>query len=96
MRAPSRRVADEGLKGFRDVIAEAENLGEATAQGAKTAREAFAATPPSGEPIERVEPRIEPEGLRTPIRPSRSSEQTARAEMRATRAPRDGVARTRA
>ena len=42
-----RSVTDEGLKGFRDVIAEAEALGDATAQGAKTAREVFAATPPT-------------------------------------------------
>src|SRR5687768_14070700 len=61
-------VTDEGLKGFRDVIAEAEALGDATAQGAKTAREAFAATPPSGPAFDRLEPRIEPEGLRPPAR----------------------------
>src|SRR3954452_15363256 len=30
-RIPSRTVTDEGLKGFRDVIAEAEALGDATA-----------------------------------------------------------------
>ncbi len=80
-RTPSRTVTDEGLKGFRDVIAEAEGLGEATAQGAKTAREAFAATPPSGETtFNRVEPRVEPEGLRTPSRaPSRPIEQPSRA-----------------
>src|SRR3954462_10370156 len=30
-----RSVTDEGLKGFRDVITEAEALGDATAQGAK-------------------------------------------------------------
>jgi hypothetical protein len=82
-RTPSRSVTDEGLKGFRDVIAEAEGLGEATAQGAKTAREAFAATPPSGEPFERVEPRVEPEGLRTPPRPARPAEQSSRSEQRA-------------
>src|SRR5437868_2997180 len=41
-RASGRTVTDEGLKGFRDVIAEAEALGDATAQGAKTAREVFA------------------------------------------------------
>ena len=83
--APGRTVTDEGLKGFRDVIAEAEGLGEATAQGAKTAREAFAATPPSGPAsFERVEPRVEPEGLRTPVRPSaRTSEQPAPFEPRA-------------
>src|SRR2546429_4076869 len=79
-RTPSRTVTDEGLKGFRDVIAEAEALGDATAQGAKTAREAFAATPPSGEAnFDRVEPRVEPEGLRTPMRPGvRSGEPAAR------------------
>ena len=69
-RTPSRTVTDEGLKGFRDVIAEAEALGDATAQGAKAARETFAATSPSGEAFNRVEPRIEPEGLRTPMRPA--------------------------
>src|SRR6188508_1366874 len=34
-----RTVTDEGLKGFRDVIAETEALGDATAQGAKAARD---------------------------------------------------------
>jgi hypothetical protein len=75
-RTASRSVTDEGLKGFRDVIAEAEALGDATAQGAKTAREAFAATPPSGPAFDRLEPRVEPEGLRTPPRaPSRPVDQ---------------------
>jgi hypothetical protein len=70
-RTASRSVTDEGLKGFRDVIAEAEALGDATAQGAKTAREAFAATPPTNnQTYDRVEPRVEPEGLRTPPRPA--------------------------
>jgi hypothetical protein len=72
-----RSVTDEGLKGFRDVIAEAEALGDATAQGAKTAREVFAATPPTtSQAFDRLEPRVEPEGLRTPVRPtSRSLDQ---------------------
>ena len=78
-----RSVTDEGLKGFRDVIAEAEALGDATAQGAKAAREVFAATPPSGPAAERVEPRVEPEGLRTPVRPPRPPEQARVAEPRA-------------
>src|SRR5882757_5458419 len=77
-RATGRTVTDEGLKGFRDVIAEAEALGDATAQGAKTAREVFAATPPSPNPaFDRLEPRVEPEGFRTPPRPAaRPREQT--------------------
>jgi hypothetical protein len=72
-----RSVTDEGLRGFRDVIAETEALGDATAQGAKTAREVFAATPPStNQAFDRIEPRVEPEGLRTPVRPpSRPAEQ---------------------
>jgi hypothetical protein len=79
-----RSVTDEGLKGFRDVIAEAEALGDATAQGAKTAREVFAATPPTtSQSFDRLEPRVEPEGLRTPMRPaSRPSEQSRAAEAR--------------
>ncbi|MFN2638245.1 MAG: hypothetical protein ABR585_14610, partial [Gemmatimonadaceae bacterium] len=60
----------EGLRGFRDVIAETEALGDATAQGAKAARDVFAATPPSAnQTYDRVEPRVEPEGLRPPMRP---------------------------
>ena len=75
-----RSVTDEGLKGFHDIMAEAEGLGEAPAQAARSAREVFAATPPAGQAHDRVEPRVEPEGLRTPMRPSsRASEQTSRA-----------------
>jgi hypothetical protein len=78
-RTPSRTVTEEGMKGFRDVIAEAEALGDATAQGAKSAREAYAATPPTGQPgVDRVEPRLEPEGLRTPARPPSRPEPAAR------------------
>jgi len=77
-RAPGERrsVTDEGLRGFRDVIAEAEGLGDATAQGAKAARDVFAATPPSSnEAFDRLEPRVEPEGFRTPARPARPLDQ---------------------
>src|SRR5690349_11859860 len=71
-----RSVTDEGLKGFRDVIAEAESLGDATAQGAKAARDVFAQTPPSSnESFDRLEPRVEPEGFRTPQRPARPLDQ---------------------
>lgn len=85
-RGPDRRsVSDEGLKGFRDVIAEAEGLGDATAQAAKTAREAFAATPPTNQAVDRMEPRIEPEGFRTPVRPSRQPEPMPNREGRGAR-----------
>ena len=58
-------ATSEGLKGFRDVVAEADDLGAATAQASKSAREAFAAVPsPPGSEFERIEPHIEPDGLR--------------------------------
>jgi hypothetical protein len=71
-RAPGRGRArpppltDEGLKGFRDVVAEAETLGEATAQAARSAREAYAAVPSDDPELDRMEPRVEPVGFRSP------------------------------
>jgi hypothetical protein len=75
-RAPARNrgrerpppLTDEGLKGFRDVVAEAETLGEATAQAARAAREAYAAVPADDPELDRMEPRVEPMGLRPPMR----------------------------
>lgn len=61
-----RPLSDEGLKGFRDVVAEAESLGEATAQASKSAREAYLAVPSDVPELDRMEPRAEPEGLRAP------------------------------
>ena len=58
-------LAGEGLKGFRDVVAEAENLGGATAQASRSAREAYAAVPTDTPEYDRIEPRAEPEGLRS-------------------------------
>jgi hypothetical protein len=63
-RFPGERgsLLDHGLKGFRDVVAETDDLGVATASASKSAREtreAYAALPPSSE-IERIEPRVEP------------------------------------
>jgi hypothetical protein len=54
-------LVDEGLKGFRDVIAETDDLGGATASASKSARDtrdAFAALPPPDE-VERFEPHVE-------------------------------------
>jgi hypothetical protein len=53
-----RPLSDEGLKGFRDVVAEAESLGEATAQASKSARDTFSAMPALGPQIDRLEPRM--------------------------------------
>jgi hypothetical protein len=80
-------LTDEGLKGFRDVVAESDELGGAAAQASRSAREAFNAVPsPSGE-FERQEPRLEPEGLRPTARerPPRDSAREARDALRETR-----------
>jgi hypothetical protein len=64
-RSDAQRSGKEGgLKGFRDVVAEAETLGGATAQASKSARERFAAVPSPSPEFERIEPHVEPEGLR--------------------------------
>src|SRR5215472_13575143 len=52
-----RGYPDEGMKGLRDVIDEAENLGAATAQASRSAR-ALAAVPTTA-PDTRLEPRID-------------------------------------
>jgi hypothetical protein len=73
------QLTDKGLKGFRDVIAEAESLGEKTAQTSKSARAAYAAVPSSASDLDRPEPRVDTEGLRAPPReqapPPRRAEQ---------------------
>ncbi len=43
--AERRSLLDTGLKDFRDVVSEANELGEASARAAKSARESFAAVP---------------------------------------------------
>ncbi|MEZ5787909.1 MAG: hypothetical protein R3D62_15875 [Xanthobacteraceae bacterium] len=64
-------LRDQGLKGFRDVVADTESLGDATAQASKSAREAFAAASPTRD-APRMEPHMEPDELRPPPRrPSR-------------------------
>jgi hypothetical protein len=77
----------EGLKGFRDVVAETEGLGDAAAQATRAARETFANMPGNnrddGRVDSRVEPRVDSEALRTPAR-----ERNVRRVMeRARRAP---------
>ena len=93
----------EGLKGFRDVVADAENLGQATAEGARSARQAYNAMPSPGAEFERIEPRLEPEGLRsrdrrTPQAPAQKRDpaprDAARKSPQAREAPRDPARET--
>jgi hypothetical protein len=63
----------EGIKGFGDVVADAESLGDAVAQAGRSAREAFTQVPSPSPEFDRLEPRIEPEQAderpRAPERP---------------------------
>jgi hypothetical protein len=87
MKSERPPFSTEGLKGFRDVVAEAEGLGDAAAQATRSARETFANMPgnnrDNGRAESRVEPRVDSEALRTPAR-----ERNVRRVMeRARRAP---------
>lgn len=80
-RAPA---GDQGLRGFRDVMAETDDLGGASASAAKAARdrrEAFTAMRPSSE-MERIEPRAEPR-----VRPAFTPEDLAPSEADAALPP---------
>jgi hypothetical protein len=98
-RARPPPLTDQGLKGFRDVVAEAETLGEATAQAARAAREAYAAVPSDDPDLDHMEPRFEPMGLRSlrepvPARPEPTARMPEeRAPARQTDAPRGAESR---
>ncbi len=71
-------LTDQGLKGFRDVIAEADDLGAAAAQAGRSARQAYAAVPSPTPELDRIEPRVESDALRAPGR--ETAPPTARAD----------------
>jgi hypothetical protein len=51
----------DGIKGFSDVVADAENLGAAAAQAGRTARETYSSVPSPTPEFGRIEPRIDDE-----------------------------------
>ena len=61
----------DGIKGFSDVVADAENLGAATAQAGRTARETYSSVPSPSSEFDRLEPRVDMDA-----RPSRTPRQT--------------------
>ena len=61
--SPNRPPTYEGVKGFRDIVAETESLGGATAQAGRSAREAYAAVPTNDHNRNRLESQPEPEWL---------------------------------
>jgi hypothetical protein len=52
-------ILEEGLRGFRDVVAETDALGEKSAQATKSARQAYANVPTNIPELDRMEPRLE-------------------------------------
>jgi hypothetical protein len=87
--APPERgsLSNDGLQGFRNVVADAENLGDATAQAGRAAREAYNQMPAPSPEFDRLEPRLEPEGLRARDRRPSAREQRRDAEREPPRPP---------
>jgi hypothetical protein len=83
-------LSGDGLQGFRNVVADVESLGDATAQAGRAAREAYNQMPAPSPEFDRLEPRLEPEGLR-----SRDRRPSAREQRRdpLREAPREGPPR---
>ncbi|HVG52048.1 MAG TPA: hypothetical protein VM867_10475, partial [Xanthobacteraceae bacterium] len=58
-----------GIKGFDDVIADAENLGEASAEASRAARESYSSVPSPSPEFDRLEPRLDSAVRRQPPPP---------------------------
>src|SRR5262245_84751 len=67
-------TAEQGPRGYRDGVAEAENLGEKAAQAPKSARQGYASVPTDIPEFDRMEPRLDP----VPPRPGQAREGTSR------------------
>jgi len=63
-----KSLSDEGLKDFRGVVADVEQLGSAAAQAARSARETYAAVPPKSRAPERPEGPVEVDRERPTVR----------------------------
>ena len=67
-----------GIKGFSDVVADAENLGNATAEAGRAARETYSSVPSPSPEFDRLEPRLDPAPRRsTPGQRGRAPERRA-------------------
>lgn len=73
MAAPNRRLPPEmpslsaqSMRGFRDVVAEADDLGRAAAQASRAARKTYAEVPSPSAEFDRIEPDLENRGVAVP------------------------------
>jgi len=70
----------EGIKGFKDVVADAESLGGAAAQAGRNARETYSSVPSPSPEFDRLEPRLDEAGApRTGAREPQGPEVRSRA-----------------
>lgn len=74
-RAPQQGAADpagqhgggQGVRGFRDVVADADDLGRATAKANRAARRTYANVPSPSPEFDRLEPSMEDRGVGAPV-----------------------------
>jgi hypothetical protein len=73
MAAPNRRpppempsLSAQSMRGFRDVVAEADDLGRAAAQASRAARKTYAEVPSPSAEFDRLEPDLENRGVAVP------------------------------
>jgi hypothetical protein len=55
-------LSEQGNRGFRDVVADADDLGRAAAQASRSARDTYNAVPSPSREFDRLEPDMEPRG----------------------------------
>jgi len=64
---PSAAPEGQGVRGFRDVVADADDLGRATAQANRAARRTYANVPSPSPEFDRLEPSMEDRGVGAPV-----------------------------
>jgi hypothetical protein len=84
---PPQPASPPGIRGFRDVTADADDLGRATAQASRAARKTYANVPTQSPELDRPEPAMEDRGgeLGGPYSYDESAEEAARYQQPAPR-----------
>ena len=59
-------LSEQGNRGFRDVVADADDLGRAAAQASRSARDTYNAVPSPSREFDRLEPDMEQRGAILP------------------------------
>lgn len=64
---PAAHGSGQGVRGFRDVVADADDLGRATAKANRAARRTYANVPSPSPEFDRLEPSMEDRGVGAPV-----------------------------